>query len=698
MPIQITDKIDELNAYAYEHRNSLDAESQQMAEKAITLAEKEQYKKGISEALCTIGWRNILKFKFAEAREESERALLLAIETADPSLEARALNNIGHVYYNTSDYTKALDFSSRSLSLYEKLGDKLGIAFAFNNLGNVNFSKGEYTTALDYHYRTLSLHEELGNQKGIAYSLNNIGLVYQKVGNYSKSLDYYFRSLEIKEELGAKHGIAVSLTNIGIIFQLNKEYEKAIAYHERALILSEEMQDEHQIALSYGNLGNNFKSTGQYDKALNNISKALSIFTKNNVQENISKSLGAIGSIYHETGQYEKAVEFYNQSIEIDIKSGNKNGISTTLMHLGVLFATPEFPRHDFKKATQYLYDALDIAEQIDSKRLQFTIHLKLAELFEKIADWKNFGIHFRQYHDIEREIYNKESAAQIRNLEIQKQLSDLEKDHEFEQRKNAELAEINSDLQDACEQVRTLNEHLTAVNYELDQLNTEKNEFLGIAAQGIQTPLTGIILQTQLILNYYDRLDKAEIFEKISLIEHTATRMSNTVGSLLSINAIESGKLRIQREEISSQETFKEIISEYKNEAEQKEIELHAEIEEASIIADKIALIQVIENLLSNAVKYSPKRKKIYVRAQKAGNLYRIEIGDEGPGLTKEDKTKLFQKFSKLSAKPTGGERSTGLGLSIVNKLVEAMNGKVICESEAGYGAKFIVELPIVL
>ena len=72
-----------------------------------------------------------------------------------------------------------------------------------------------------------------------------------------------------------------------------------------------------------------------------------------------------------------------------------------------------------------------------------------------------------------------------------------------------------------------------------------------------------------------------------------------------------------------------------------------------------------------------------------------RIEISDQGPGLTDDDMKKMFGKFARLSAQPTGGEHSTGLGLSIVKKLVEAMNGKVWCESEPGKGATFIVELP---
>jgi signal transduction histidine kinase len=106
---------------------------------------------------------------------------------------------------------------------------------------------------------------------------------------------------------------------------------------------------------------------------------------------------------------------------------------------------------------------------------------------------------------------------------------------------------------------------------------------------------------------------------------------------------------------------------------------------------------MQVLDNLISNAVKYSPLGKRILVRVVNTDRAVRIEIQDEGPGLSEDDKSKLFGKFARLSARPTGGEYSTGLGLSIVKKMVEAMNGKVWCESELGKGATFIVELPCV-
>jgi len=93
--------------------------------------------------------------------------------------------------------------------------------------------------------------------------------------------------------------------------------------------------------------------------------------------------------------------------------------------------------------------------------------------------------------------------------------------------------------------------------------------------------------------------------------------------------------------------------------------------------------------------VKYSPPGQSIHVRLTASAELVRCEVQDQGPGLSAEDHQKLFGKFARLSAKPTGGEPATGLGLSIVKRMVEAMNGQVWCESELGHGARFVVQFP---
>jgi signal transduction histidine kinase len=109
--------------------------------------------------------------------------------------------------------------------------------------------------------------------------------------------------------------------------------------------------------------------------------------------------------------------------------------------------------------------------------------------------------------------------------------------------------------------------------------------------------------------------------------------------------------------------------------------------------IVDENTTHQVLDNLISNAVKYSPPNKNITIRLRQEGQHIRCEIQDQGPGLSTADQKKLFGKFNRLTPRPTGGEHSTGLGLFIVKKLIEAMNGKVWCESELGKGATFIAQ-----
>ena len=129
---------------------------------------------------------------------------------------------------------------------------------------------------------------------------------------------------------------------------------------------------------------------------------------------------------------------------------------------------------------------------------------------------------------------------------------------------------------------------------------------------------------------------------------------------------------------------------------AKQQAIHLETEAAPALALIDPGVAVQVLENLVSNAdQRHSPPGRDIFVRLKKHTQGLRVEVQDQGPGLSAEDQKKLFGKFARLSAKPTGGEHSTGLGLSIVKKMVEAMNGRVWCESEPGRGATFIVEFP---
>lgn len=248
--------------------------------------------------------------------------------------------------------------------------------------------------------------------------------------------------------------------------------------------------------------------------------------------------------------------------------------------------------------------------------------------------------------------------------------------------------------LQDAAER-------LTTQNILLQELNQEKNEFLGIAAHDLKNPLAQIMISAGKISRFYDRMSKEDIIGSMGYIETTTRRMSDIITNLLEINAIESDDHEPHTTSIINLSALIQTISEeMRSNASAKNISIvyTTAKEPIAVKANALSLRSIIENLCSNAVKYSPLGTTVTLSLNHSYGTVIFAVCDNGPGISKDDQQHLFNKFSRLSAKPTGGENSTGLGLFIVKKLVESMNGRVWCESELGQGAKFVVELPSVL
>jgi signal transduction histidine kinase len=154
----------------------------------------------------------------------------------------------------------------------------------------------------------------------------------------------------------------------------------------------------------------------------------------------------------------------------------------------------------------------------------------------------------------------------------------------------------------------------------------------------------------------------------------------------------IEQKKINLNCEKMDFEMVLQEVINNFKPAAASKRIKLYLESKKIYGIADRNYLIQVFENLLSNAIKFSPPGKKVWTRLEEQNGEIRVSFTDEGPGLNADDIKKLFKPFQHLSTQPTAGEKSIGLGLSIVKRYVDLMDGRVWCESEPGKGANFIV------
>jgi two-component system, sensor histidine kinase and response regulator len=229
-----------------------------------------------------------------------------------------------------------------------------------------------------------------------------------------------------------------------------------------------------------------------------------------------------------------------------------------------------------------------------------------------------------------------------------------------------------------------------------LKRLAEDKEELIGMISHHLQNHLAGMEMSSQLLLA---RL-KNETDPKLRLlaenIHGSSSQMRIFLKSFLA-NAAAGHALKIKPEAVSLSDAASRLIRHYEEAARAKQIVVRSEIpsDPVSVLADSAALDQVLDNLISNAVKFSPPGKEIFVTVQPGLMYMECLVRDQGAGFTEEDKKQLFHRYARLSTRPTAGEPSTGLGLSIAKKLVHAMNGELSCESSAGQGATFILRLP---
>lgn len=290
---------------------------------------------------------------------------------------------------------------------------------------------------------------------------------------------------------------------------------------------------------------------------------------------------------------------------------------------------------------------------------------------------------------------------------QIAAQVEELRRVHNELEDRNSEMEEKTEALLDQTDYLHEANQIITNMHHELEKqkdeivnknqellhLNEEKNNLIGIVAHDLKSPLNQIKGLVSIVKTTAIATDN-EATNCLNLIENSANRMSNMISKILDIEAIESQQLNLSIIKINVTEHVSTIVERFKLEAESKSIQLHyTSAPNLYIKADASYINQIIENLLSNAIKFSPRAKNIFISEIETDNAVLIKIKDEGPGMTDEDKKKLFNKYQKLSARPTGNESSTGLGLSIVKKFVEAMQGKIWCESEYGEGATFTIQ-----
>jgi PAS domain S-box-containing protein len=246
----------------------------------------------------------------------------------------------------------------------------------------------------------------------------------------------------------------------------------------------------------------------------------------------------------------------------------------------------------------------------------------------------------------------------------------------------------------------RKIQEELRSKKEAAEAAYRAKGELLAIASHDLKNPLASIsgLAQIMLEMKKAEPGTPAQDIEFLQSIVEASSHMSEVVKGILATEGLEQQGLTINAESMDLSRLCHDLMRVNERVAEKKGVPFTCSIAEGiSVHGDPTRLREAFDNYVSNAIKYSPPGRKVTVMLSTIDDGRQIEFGvrDEGPGLTEDDKKKVFGKFKRLSAKPTGGELSTGLGLSIVKTIIELHHGTVGCDSEYGHGAYFWARLP---
>lgn len=259
--------------------------------------------------------------------------------------------------------------------------------------------------------------------------------------------------------------------------------------------------------------------------------------------------------------------------------------------------------------------------------------------------------------------------------------------------------ADLYDDLMRINNELVTLQRELNQKNRELERLNAQKNQVLGMVAHDLRNPLAVILEYCEYLLGASAANLDGDQQEYLREIQNSSRFMLAMVSDLLDLSAIESGRLNLDRRQVDLAKLTQHVLDLLRPPAQRKNMTLRLECAQPAPVVwvDEYKTQQVIINLLSNAVKYSPAGALIVVRLARDGEMAVVEVEDNGQGIPPDELEHIFKPYSRTSVRATGGESSTGLGLTICRRIVEGHGGVIGVTSTVGAGTTFRFTLPLV-
>lgn len=576
---------------------------------------------------------------------------------------------LGERMRESSDFSRAIAYHQQGLLSAYKIRDTIGITQALNNIGTDFRRIGALPEASGYHYQALQIAEafsgrkEYTGRKNRVMAINGIGNIHLSFGNHAEAEKAFREALKEEKVLKSHVGQAMNYANLGAIFEEKQQYDSAFFYYQRSMKQNVLAKSLLGIGLCYIHFGHIYELQKQFDKAEREYLLAYDVMSDITDRWHWLEATLAIARIRLQKNDYGEAKKY---------------------IELAKVAATEiQSPEH-----LSEIYD------------LQHEYNLKRGNFSGALNDYKTS----RAFQDSIQNVQKLNKVTDLRlNYERDKHkqyIADLNIRNELEagQKRTILYASLISVILLILLLTALLYAYLqrTKSNKALRNLNRIRTNFFTNVTHELRTPLT-VILGLSDHMQTAKNLSQAETGAYLKAIDRQGAHLLTLVNQLLNMSRISAGMDHPEWQKGNIVVYLQMVIDAFRLYAKSKNIQLVFSTGEPAIEMDFVPhyIDDIIQNLLSNAIKFSQPGDEVFINLTKVKNKEVVlTVFDHGKGIPKQELEHIFDLF--YQGVQSDKNNGSGIGLSYIRQLVEAMHGKIEVDSEEGKGALFAVTIPL--